>query len=686
MDFLQRTPFLRLLLPLILGIISYQFVALFDWSQVVLISLSVCFILSSFIIRKSKLQYQFRWLFGSGIFLFIVVLGYYVSEQYEKENSFQHLNKSGVYTVELTESPIEKANSYLCRVKTLQVFDSLQNATSKGKAIIYFQKDSAAALLQSGDRLLVETTFRKPEGDKNPNGFDYATYLKRQGIGSTVYLQGHSWRKIGENTSFSIFRLAEKSQQNLLRVYKRFGIEGDEYAVLAALTLGSKDALHPELRQNYTTSGGMHILAVSGLHVGIIYMVLSFLFSFLDRKSGLKIYKALIVVLLLWIYAFITGLPPSVIRATMMFSFVALGESMERKSQIYNTISVSAFLMLLYNPNFLFDVGFQLSFSAVLSIVYFQPQIKNWFIIKNKPLSWAWNLTAVSIAAQIGTAPFSIYYFHQFPNYFLLTNFIAIPLAMFIIYGAVLLFVFSPVPYISVAVAFVLHWLLRVLNFCIQFIHDLPFSTTITSINIWQVVSLFGIVLFMSFYFQTKKYIPFFGSLVLVFAIISINLYVNLNTLNVSRLIVFADKKNTHIDFVDGKKHYLFTTDSLSAERVAGNFWLQNKLDKPINLNGENFTTDGFVEFIDKKFLILTDNWLKDIMTSKPVTVDYLIIGNGMKPKINEILECVVPTNIIVDGSISGWYIENIRQNCVKRGIAFYSVSERGAYVLNFKH
>ncbi|NDP22077.1 MAG: ComEC family competence protein [Paludibacter sp.] len=686
MDFLQRTPFFRLLLPLIIGIVLYQYVELYTWSQYALLCLSGSLILLGFIIQKPKLQFQFRWLFGCGIFLFIMVIGYFVSARFDNRHSFQNIDKQGVFSVELTEMPIEKENSFLCRVKKIDFFDSIQTSPTKGKALLYIQKDSAAMLLSSGDRLLVETKFNKPDGALNPEGFNYAAYLNRQGIVATSYIQSSDWKRIGKNTSFSIFRLAEKSQRNLLDIYKRFGIVGDEFAVLAALTLGSKDALHPELRQNYTTSGGMHILAVSGLHVGIIYMVLGFLFAFLDKKPRLKIPKAVLIVMLLWLYAFITGLPPSVVRATLMFSFIAIGASLDRKSQIYNTISASALIMLLYNPNYLFDVGFQLSFSAVVSIVYFQPKIKKWVVTNNKALSWMWDLTSVSLAAQIGTAPFSLFYFHQFANYFIITNFIAIPFATFIIYGAVILFVFSPVPYFSVFVAFILQWLLRILNYSIGFIHDLPFSLSITSISFWELTCIFSILILFTFYTQTKKFLSFFAALVIILILLTINLSRQYDSLANLKMIVYADNKNTHIDFIDGMKHYLFTTDSSSVERIAGNFWLKNKLDKPIRLTNYNLTSDGFIEFKGNRILILTANQFKNKTTIHPISIDYLIIGNALKPKIAEILGCITPRKIIVDKSISGWYAKEIRKICAERGIPYYSVADQGAYILSFIH
>ena len=617
--------------------------------------------------------------------MFIIGSAVFLSSEREQSTKFQHLNDKGIFQIEIYEMPVVKENSVLCKVQTLTFFDSLQqNHPTHGKAILYFAKDSNSVYLSSGDRLLIETNFKQPDGAVNPNGFDYATYLKRQGIAATAYINGDRWKLTTKNQDFSILRLAGRLQQKLLAVYHRFGIEGDEFAVLAALTLGSKDALHPELRQNYTTSGGMHILAVSGLHVGVIYIVLSFLFKFLNRKRKLRIVKAILIVLLLWGYALITGLPPSVIRSTLMFSLVAIGPSLERKPQIYNTISFSAFVMLLLNPDYLFDVGFQLSYSAVISIVYFQPKIKNWFAITNKPLRWAWELTAVSLAAQIGTAPLSIYYFHQFPNYFLLTNFVAIPFATFIIYGAVALFVISPIPYLSVAMAFVLKCLLIVLNFSIETIHDLPNSLTITTINFWQLILAFLAIILFTVYFYNKQFKPLFTALLFVLIFLGLSVYAKIQTSQSDRFIIFSDNKNSNISFIDGNHNYYYSTDSASLQRVSGNFLLQNKIVFSENIESMSCYNDGFVEFKGKRFLLLSDNVLKGKTSSKALRIDYLVITNKLKPKIEYLLTCVSPTEIIVDKSISEWYSESIRKICIERNIRFYSVAEKGAYILNF--
>jgi len=641
--------------------------------------------MASLFIRKSEIYFKFRWLFGFSLAISLFLIGYERSEQLQIRSNFEHADTLGMFTVELTEMPVEKEKSMLCRIQTMTYIDaSHHEKANRGKALIYIAKDSLSKNLASGDRLLIRTKFTKPSGIMNPNGFDYAAYLKKQGIRATAYIATDSWKRIGANKEFSLFRLSEKYQHKLLEVYKRAGMQGDEFAVLAALTLGSKDALHPELRQNYSTSGGMHILAVSGLHVGVIYFILSFLLRFMDSSPRLRYLKAFLLLSSLWAYAFITGLPPSVIRATTMFSFVAIGQSLDRKSQIYNTIAASAFLMLLYNPNFIFDVGFQLSYSAVISIVYFQPKIKRWFAIENRLLRWAWELTAVSLAAQIGTAALSFFYFHQFPNYFLITNFVAIPFASLIIYVAVALFATSTVALLASPIAFILLWLLKILNYLIEAIHNFPFSLSIASISLPQVILIFCIVILLTTYIETKKIKFLFVALHAILLYVCIDIALLYNTLHTNQLVVFAANTHTQVNFVKGKQLYVVSTDSTQDAKTASNFWLSHKLNKPIYIQHTPLFKNNFIVFDSKRIMLLTTNKLRKMQADKPLEVDYLIIGNKVKSNMQDILRCVLPKQVIVDQSISSWYAANIEQSCAKNKIPCYNIAKHGAFRLEY--
>jgi len=684
MDFLRRTPFFRLLLPFILGIIVYRFMEVQLWGLYGMFGLSLVLILLSFAIRIPKLQYQFRWLFGCGIFLLMFTLAYVLSNENEKSNAFDHLHQKGIYRVEIVSAPVEKAKSYMCKAEVQQFYNQKWEP-AHGQTILYFQKDKAASKLLFGDRLMVEAEFASPDKPLNPDAFDYATYLKRQGIGATSYLSSGSLQITGHSNAFSIRREADKWRNYLLSIYRKFNIQGDEFAVLAALTLGYTDDLQPDLRASYSATGAMHILSVSGMHVGVVYVVIAFLLSFLDKSQKKKILKSIIIILFLWAYAFVSGMSAAVIRAALMFSFVPFAYCLERKSQIYNTIFMSALGMLIYNPNFLYDVGFQLSYSAVLSIIFFQPIVDKLYKPTNKISRFTWEMFSVSIAAQIGTTPFTLYYFQQFPNYFLLTNFIAIPLSSLVIYLAIGLLTVSWVPYLSAAMGFVLKWSVWLLNYVIVTIQNIPHSVWHISLDIRQTFFFFFAIFCLSAYFFSRKFAPLFVGLFALLITCLVNIQTNYQTLTSKRIIVYAGQKNLHVSFVNLNKNFVYTTDSAEIERIAKTYWQRQKLDKPVYLNKTAWFADGFACFEGQKVLILRDDFLKKKTTQKPFELDYLIVGNRLKPKISQILDCVHPRKIIVDKSISHWYCEDIRKTCEARNIGFYSIAGQGAYVLNIK-
>lgn len=682
MNFLQRTPFFRIFLALALGILLYQFICLSKLSLILIGLAALVAIIFSFFIKSPENLFKFRWLFGTGIALLLLVLGYWLRLNFDDKNQFTALNDKGIYEVEVVSAPIEKANSYQTKVKLINKVDSISIIPQKGNAVVYFQKTTGFdSTLIIGDKLLVSTEFQTPDGIKNPGGFDYATYLKHQGILATTYVSEGYWKKLNTNPSFSIRRISDRIRNSMLNIYRKFGIKGNEFAVLAALTLGYTDELKPELRQNYSNAGAMHILAISGLHVGIIFVVLNFLLKFMNDTKKKKIIKSVVIIGFLWFYAFITGLSPAVFRATIMFSLVSAAGFLDRKSQIYNTIFFSAFVMLLLKPTSIFEVGFQLSYVAVLSIVFFQPRISKLFYTKNNILKWSWNLIAVSIAAQLGTAPFALFYFHQFPNFFLLTNFIAIPLATFIIYAAIALFIFSWVPGLSLLIAIVLKGLLTALNFSIQAIQGLPLAISSISLDIKQVVFIFIGLIFLVRYAQSKRFTPLFIGLFSIFLVVATFAVKRYSSLTAQKMILFSSYNVPIINLLDKDKNYVITTDSLMAAKTAGNFWKTNFINPPTYIQ----TYNGFFTFKQKKFFILMDNSWNNKIADNPIKIDILIITNKGKPKIKDILENIYPQQIIVDKSISNWYTNQIKETCKTNHIGFYSVSENGAYILDFQ-
>jgi len=685
MNFLQRTPFFRMLLPFICGIAVFQSVGFTgNVLFLALTTVAVLLIAIPFFIRVPEYQFRFRWLFGAGIVLFFFLAGYGLTFKNKDKSSFGHIGEKGFYMVELTEAPIEKSKTMRCKVQVLQYLDSTRWSASYGKAIVYLQKDKETSKLLFGDRLMVRATFNYPDSVVNPDGFDYRTYLKRQGIGATAYVSSSEWRHAGFNNEFSIRRIASKYRNRMLNVYRSYGISGDEFAVLAALTLGYTDELQPDLRASYSATGAMHILSVSGLHVGIIYVVIAFLLRFLNTSRRRKILKGVIVVLFLWMYVFITGMSPSVIRSALMFSMVAVADCFDRKSQIYNTIFMSALFMLLYNPDYIFDIGFQLSYGAVLSIVFFQPLFSKIYAPVNKPAKWLWDLTVVSVAAQIGVFPVIFYYFHQSPTYFLITNLLAIPLSSAIIYLAILVLAVSFIPVVCAPLAFLLKWLVWSLNYLMVFIQHLPGSVYYVSVNPWQMALLFSAIFCMAAFYYYRTFRMAFAGLLFLLAAIIINISIKYQTLTTNRLIVYSDYKNTHVNFIRGQHNYVFSTDSAEAARVAGAFWKNNKIGSPEFIHRNHWFSEGFALFEGKRICILTDRFLKYKSSEHPLEVDYLIIGNKIKLKPGDIFGCLHPKYVIVDKTISERYAAQMKNFCKNNAIRYYSVNKSGAFQTDF--
>jgi len=684
MDFLQRTPFFKIIVPFIGGIVLFQYFHFSNWVLLLTLSGALCVMIFGLLINHSASQYKFRYLFGGGIFLFFVLAGYFISLLHAKKNEFDSYNQKGIYKVILLSPPIEKAKSFLCKVEVLARWESSQFQQTKGKAIVYLQKDSLSKHLVVGDQMLVEAEFAPPPSVQNPSGFDYGAYLNRQGIGATCYIPSDRWKLIGHEAGFSILRSADMCRNALLQIFKNNKIEGDEFAVLAALTLGYTDDLQPDLKTSYADTGAMHILSVSGMHVGIVYAVIAFFLSFLNKNLYQRILKVFIILLFLWAYAFLTGLSPAVVRAALMFSFFTLANCVSRKPLIFNTIFMSMFLMLIFQPNLIFDVGFQLSYGAVLSIIFFHPLITRHYQPNHLVSRYLWSTISVSLAAQIATTPFSLYYFHQFPNYFLLTNFFAIFLSTNIIYISIILLSLSFLPFLNSALAFLLHWHLWLLNHIIEWIQKLPFSISYLSLDGKQMLLFFVAIVSISLYFFYKKYSMLFIGILSLLIVCIINLKIKYDTLTSSKIIVYAGMKSTHVNLIHKTKNYVFSSDTAEIKYIAKPYWINTQVEKPAFISNSQTLMNLCFNFNGMRVLILDSSYIKKTTYHSPLRLDYLIIGNNLRPDIDHILQFLQPRTIIVDKSISKWYTDKIMDVCSEKKIHFYSIAKQGAFVQQY--
>ncbi len=471
----------------------------------------------------------------------------------------------GNFIAVVLETPQEKLNSFktILQVEAVNHSDSI--IPTKETVIAYFSKSNSVATLQAGDIIIFSDPPQTIENKNNPYEFDYKKYLERKSIYRQVYIPANNFIKTKQiKKSISIW--AEKTREKLLQIYRSQPIDETEFEILSALTLGYKRELEPETKRIFSASGASHVLAVSGLHVGIVFYLITLFFGFLRNKKSGRFVFMLISISILWIYAFITGLSPSVMRAAAMFSIFAIGENLNRRSNIYNLMAISAFILLLINPNNLFDIGFQLSYAAVFGIVFLQPKLEKLIFVKNKISRFFWMLVTVSVAAQITTFPITSYYFGQFPTYFWLTNIFIIPAVMVLIpLGIFLLFV-SKIPVISAILAFLLNVLLKSTYFLLSLIYQFPFSVFNISIDPFQFTILIAAVGSAFIFLKNQKVFYLKSTLLLILFVLVSALFKNIYQLNQTELIVYNTGKNTGIQFIRGKLNYIVTDEELSDE------------------------------------------------------------------------------------------------------------------------
>ncbi|MEA1873888.1 MAG: ComEC/Rec2 family competence protein, partial [Bacteroidota bacterium] len=575
-----------------------------------------------------------------------------------------------------------------------------------GQALVYLQKDSLSKNLRPGMLISFKPKFNAIENAGNPNEFDYAKYMSYHMIASQTYLKSGTWKVIGESENMGFRMQFLKLRQKLLQIYQDVGLTGDEYAVAAALSLGYKDKLQDDIRHAYSSSGAMHVLAVSGLHVGIIFLVMQSLLGFMRRKKSLIPLQVLILVLSIWFYAALTGLSPSVTRAAIMFSFISVGKLFGRHVSIYNILAASAFVTLIINPLNAAALGFWLSYLAVLSIVLFFPPI--YALIKPRYILFdkLWSLVVVSIAAQIGTAPLTIYFFNQFSNYFILTNILVIPIVTFIVYLAMSVFVFSFIPVVAAFLGKMLAWVVSLLNTSVFWIESLPASVSENLyISPLQMVILFLIIISAATAYFTAKRQLIWTVLSLFILFFGVGIFRDIKTQTNEVFVVYNLRGNTGVNCITGNEHVLFTdfeTFNLeSVEKQLGNYWLAEGVSKEkfVDLNrfGQQymftnllridnrrvFLKSGFVGFADIRALILVDGFYANMRIDEPIHVNYLIYtGDAFLPpdKINSLFEYKL---VILDASIPFYRREQLIEDLENANISYYDVAEQGAFIHN---
>jgi competence protein ComEC len=395
--------------------------------------------------------------------------------------------------VTLEEPLEEKAKSFKALATVSRVVRNDSLYPSCGRIILYLEKKEINPGL--GSRLLIRPRLQPIEDFENPTGFSYKHYCALQNIYHRQFLKAGDYIILPDKNSSPFQERLFVLRQHIITILRTY-IKGEKEAGLAeALLIGYKNDLDKKLVQSYTNTRVVHVIAISGLHVGLIYSILLMLLVPLTAHRYARWMRPFLLLAGLWIFSLLAGGAPSVVRSTVMFSGIVLGKTLRKGNSIYNSLAASAFLLLCYNPLWLWEVGFQLSYLAVLSIVMFMNPIYNLLYVQNKMLDPLWRMAAVTLSAQILTTPVCLYYFHQFPNLFLITNIVAVPLSSLILAGELLLCGLAFFPAAAAFTGQILEWLIRCLNSFITYMEKMPFAlSTGLGISIYQVIILYGII------------------------------------------------------------------------------------------------------------------------------------------------------------------------------------------------
>ena len=403
-----------------------------------------------------------------------------------KDTDVDYLDRDTILAMRLLSNAQE-------RTKTFRYEAEVEGG---GKVLLYLQKDSMPMPVM-GDVLLVETQVRR--GGKSGK-FDYGLYLRRQGIVGTCWALRRNWQLIGHEDDMGLKGLAKRSQYFLYQQYRKMGIEGQELGIISALTLGYREDLDKDVQRAFSASGAMHVLAVSGLHTGIVWglvmwiLTLGVLYKPLWEDKFRRWLLNISTIVLIWAYAFLTGLSPSVMRSALMLTFWALSSLLEQQTSRWNPLLAAAVVILIVNPLALWSVSFQLSFAAVAGIMLFGSSMQQAVVSKGRVWQSVSGLLIVSLAAQLGTMPLTLHYFGQTSNYFALTNLIVVPMA-----GILLSLGFSTLAMSWCAVGEWLGWATKwctwLLNQAVQWIESLPYSTTHMHLSEWGVMGLYGAII-----------------------------------------------------------------------------------------------------------------------------------------------------------------------------------------------
>ncbi len=572
--------------------------------------------------------------------------------------------------------------------------------TVSGSVRITIAKENTPLSVTYGDILVIKgaPTLVKPPA--NPAQFDYRKYLANQQIYHQHYLSPHQLVITGHQPTFAWMEWSIQIRDYLDGQLRKNIPSAREYAIATALVLGIKDYLPDDIKSTYTNTGTMHVLAVSGLHVALLFYILNLLIGKWSQRLGYRIASFVILLSLIWVYAFVTALSASVLRAVVMFTFILIADTFRKQTNIYNTLSATAFFLLLFNPYYLVEVGFQLSFLAVFGIVYLQPKIYNWLELDGWLPDNTWKLISTSIAAQVAVLPLSFYYFHQFPVYFLLANIIAIPLSNAALILGFVLLLLCWLPVIPGWLGLALAGCLSLMNYLSGWLLKFPLAVINNiSVNQTQTWLLYTILVIGTLFLARKRLFYFAVFTLLLITFSGWRLAESRNQKYQNYMVVYQVSRATALSFMSGNQAVLLADSAFYAQPKNYQYAVQPHLVKA-GITNINFDTishlpktrrhqlasttlpDGnmVINWRGKRILLCRQAFKKYFLANlKP---DYVILTNNAYfapatlPNKNE------QVVVILASSNYNWYRKKMKALFADSKVKLHDIKEQGAFIV----
>ena len=681
-------PFYRILFFLVVGIIFQHQLEMDD--SLFLVCTLICFSVIAIIIVLSKFIRLPKFIFATSTYIFFFSLGalLFSNKNGLSNDHFIHKQVQGQdHVLQLKLKQRLAPNNFNDRFYAEVI--ALDQQQVSGNTLVLFKRSDSLDF-QVGDRLTVYDDVNLPAFERNPGDFDYRKYLKSIDVYGQIYVDTPKILSY-ENGSQELGVLL-RLRTTILEKLEASGLNDNPRGVIEALVLGQRQNVDPEVTKSFRDAGVIHILALSGLHVGIILLILRVLTKRILRMKYGRWIQSVILIFLLWSFALLTGMSPSIMRAVTMFSFVAIGLNLKRKGSVYHSLTLSAFVLLLFDPRLLFQVGFQLSYMAVFSIVLIQPVLAGLWPWRNKVKDFFWNIFTVTVAAQIGVAGISLFYFNQFPGLFILGNMLLLPVLPFII-GAALLLIFL------LLLGIPTDWLTTVLNAVLEFIIETvarissyeSFIVKDVHLTFWETaliyVAILSLVLFLLPYFKRSKRERFYLkkpnwmlhlSLLSLVVLFGLKSYEKLNT-DKDSFLVLHQATGSAVSLSNQDQATLFTDlhvmDSLRAlnslERLKA---IETHRDKDLSLVSLN----NLIQYKNNRLLVIGENGLYDI-SIKNATV---LLSHSPKINLERLILETQPKRIIADGSNYRNVVESWKITCNKMGVELLNTYEVGAVEL----